>query len=48
VRQAGLRAKQADAQDLPAVAHQLLMLSSRGCRELILSVRLNNIEGAEG
>lgn len=25
-------------QDLPAVVHQLLMLSTRGCRELILQV----------
>ena len=32
-------ARSADAQDLPAVVHQLLTLSTRGCRELILSVR---------
>ncbi|KAL4855268.1 Fanconi anemia group I protein [Chlorella vulgaris] len=47
VRQAGLRAKQADAQDLPAVAHQLLMLSSRGCRELILSELMSLFEHKE-
>ncbi len=34
----------AAVQDLPAVVHQLLMMSTRGCRELILQVRL---EGAE-
>lgn len=39
VQQAVARAKHADAQDLPAVVHQLLMLSTRGCRELILQAR---------
>ncbi len=40
VRTAVKRARLADAHDLPAVVHQLLMLSGRGMgsRELILGV----------
>lgn len=38
VAQAGQRARLADVQDLPAIVHQLLMLSTRGCREAVLTV----------
>lgn len=38
VAQAGQRARLADVQDLPAVVHQLLMLSTRGCRDVVLTV----------
>ncbi|KAL4443971.1 hypothetical protein ABPG75_011708 [Micractinium tetrahymenae] len=37
VAQAGQRARLADVQDLPAIVHQLLMLSTRGCREAVLT-----------
>lgn len=33
------RARAADPQDLPAVVHQLLVLSTRGCRDFILQAR---------
>jgi hypothetical protein len=48
VKKAGERARVASPQDLPAVVHQLLMLSTRGCRELILGVRLRGWERPQG
>ena len=39
VRKAVDHALQADLSHLAAIAHQLLMLSTRGCRELVLRVR---------
>lgn len=39
MKKAGERARLCSPQDLPAVVHQLLMLSRSGCREQILGVR---------
>ncbi|EFN56539.1 hypothetical protein CHLNCDRAFT_144181 [Chlorella variabilis] len=47
VKTAVKRARLADGQDLPAVVHQLLMLSARGGRELILGEVMRLFEARE-
>lgn len=48
VRRACHRSRQADVQDLPAIVHQLLMLSTAGCRELVLTEIMRLFEHKEG